>query len=268
MHNDIQAVFIDLGNTLRILVKDEEHQSRARQQMAALVGAEEAPQTFCERLNERYKTYRKWAFETLIEAPEEELWMRWMLPDYPAEIIAPLAGELTFRRRGYWLGIISNVITRRVIPDWLEADGFSQYFKAVVLSSVFGRRKPDPSIFWEASRQIGVEPAHCAYVGDNPSRDVLAASRAGMRQLRVAESEKFAHVTFFFNGGNTQPFPGEDRVCIPSLRGIPFDQALTLRLQEITQAITEGIDQRYDLIVANFANGDVIGHTQNCFAKV
>src|SRR5512137_2452931 len=55
-------------------------------------------------------------------------------------------------------------------------------------------------------------------------------SRAGRRQLRVAESEKYAHVTFFFNGGNNQPFPGEDDVRVPSLRGIPLDQAPELSL--------------------------------------
>ena len=53
-------------------------------------------------------------------------------------------------QRGYILGIISNVITSREIPEWLEADDFARYFKAVVLSSVFGKRKPDPAIYLEA----------------------------------------------------------------------------------------------------------------------
>jgi HAD superfamily hydrolase (TIGR01509 family) len=82
-------------------------------------------------------------------------------------------------RRGYCLGIISNVITEREIPEWLEADGLAPYFKSVVLSSVFGRRKPDPAIYLEAARLAGVEPAHSAYVGDNPKRDVVGARLAG-----------------------------------------------------------------------------------------
>jgi HAD superfamily hydrolase (TIGR01509 family) len=198
---DIKAIFLDVGNTLRILVKDESHQAQARQQIAALVGTQESPEAFCERLDARYKIYRKWAFENLIEASEKELWTRWLLPDSPADKIAPLSGELTFQfrqstgrrvvpseaknviielsQRGYCLGIISNVITEREIPEWLEADGLAPYFKSVVLSSVFGRRKPDPAIYLEASRRAGVDPAHSVYVGDNPKRDVVGTRQAG-----------------------------------------------------------------------------------------
>jgi 2,3-bisphosphoglycerate-independent phosphoglycerate mutase len=91
---------------------------------------------------------------------------------------------------------------------------------------------------------------------------------AGLRQLRVAESEKFAHVTFFFNGGSSQPFPGEDDVRVPSPQGIPFDQVPELSLPEVTAQVLRGIAEGYDLIVANFANGDVLGHTQNREAKI
>jgi 2,3-bisphosphoglycerate-independent phosphoglycerate mutase len=93
-------------------------------------------------------------------------------------------------------------------------------------------------------------------------------SRAGLRQLRVAESEKFAHVTFFLNGGNSDPFPGEDDVLVPSPKGIPFDQVPELSLPQVAAHILSGMDQAYDLVVANFANGDVLGHTQNREAKI
>ncbi len=201
MRSDIEAIFIDLGNTMRILVKDEEHQSNAKKKLVQLVGAQESPETFCQQIDERYKMYRKWAFETWIEAPESELWIRWLLPDYPAEKLVPIAAELTYlyrqsmgkrvlqrdaRRvvdelsnRGYRLGIISNVIGCHEIPDWLEADGLSQYFTSVVLSSVTGRRKPDPQVYWEAARRIGVPPEKCVYVGDNPLRDVVGTRNAG-----------------------------------------------------------------------------------------
>ena len=205
MRPDIEAIFIDLGNTMRILVKDEQHQAVARKKIADLVGSQESPETLIRCIDERYKTYRKWAFETWIEAPESELWTRWLLPEYPAEKISPIATELTFQfrqsmgkrilqpdarqvvfeltERGYRLGIISNVITTREIPDWLEADGLTHYFKSVVLSSVFGRRKPDPEIYWEAARKIGVPPAKCVYVGDNPSRDVVGTRNAGFGMI-------------------------------------------------------------------------------------
>ncbi len=95
-----------------------------------------------------------------------------------------------------------------------------------------------------------------------------AVSRAGFRQLRVAESEKFAHVTFFFNGGNNHLFAGEDQVRIPSPKGVPFDQVPELSLAQVSKKVVEGIGQGYDLIVTNFANGDVIGHTTNREAKI
>jgi 2,3-bisphosphoglycerate-independent phosphoglycerate mutase len=93
-------------------------------------------------------------------------------------------------------------------------------------------------------------------------------SRAGLRQLRTSESEKFAHVTFFFNGGNNQPFSGEQDVCIPSLKGVPFEQVPELSLPQVAEQVQRGMLEKYDLIVTNFANGDVIGHTSNNEAKI
>ncbi len=93
-------------------------------------------------------------------------------------------------------------------------------------------------------------------------------SQAGLRQLRISESEKFAHVTFFFNGGRSQAFDGEASVRVPSPRGIPFEQAPELSLAQVTEQVIGGIRQQFDLIVTNFANGDVIGHTSDNEAKV
>ncbi len=528
--SDIEAIFLDLGNTLRILLKDEAHQAHARREIARLAGAAADPDAFCAEIDRRYKVYRKWATEHWIEASEAELWTRWLLPEFPAERIAPLATELTFQyrqsmgrrvvqedgpavikelhRRGYTLGIISNVITSREIPDWLAADGLTPYFKSVVMSSVCGKRKPDPAIYHEAAQRAGVAPSRCVYVGDNFARDVVgtrnagfgmiiiipdaedrdavvpaeqqpdriihtlselldlfpdrrtagpapaehpeqnaaehpersgravtatqskgrsgravtatqskgrsgraegtrpaeaasfdsvppndggtplrmlavsgsdaptygaaalaeavraayragqtdyaleplvavdaagaalgriedgdavifccrrgereiqlteafteadfsrfprralhdlafviltlyhekfhglpvafapaqvagtlgeAVSRAGLRQLRVAESEKYAHVTFFLNGGSSRPFPGEDDIRLPSPAGIPYEQVPELSLAEVAAAVTGGIAAGYDLIVTNFANGDVIGHTASRPAKL
>ncbi len=101
-------------------------------------------------------------------------------------------------------------------------------------------------------------------------KDTLSqvVSRAGLRQLHIAESEKFAHVTFFFNGGKRTPFPGEEDVRISSPKGVPFDQVPQLSLQEVTARLLAGMGEHIDLIVANFANGDVIGHTSNNAAKI
>ena len=93
-------------------------------------------------------------------------------------------------------------------------------------------------------------------------------SRAGLRQLRVAESEKYAHVTFFLNGGNSRPFAGEDDLRIPSPVGIPYEQVPEMSLAAVAAEVTRGMEQGYDLIVTNFANGDVIGHTASREAKL
>lgn len=93
-------------------------------------------------------------------------------------------------------------------------------------------------------------------------------SESGKTQLHLAESEKFAHVTFFFNGGNQQAFAGEDDVRIPSPKGVSFDRAPALSLPAVAGKLCEGIDAGYDFIVTNFANGDVIGHTSNDSAKL
>ncbi len=201
MEKDIEAVFLDVGNTLRIVIEDPPFMAQARKDLMALVGATESEKEFFEQLDIRWKEYRRQSKGTLQEACERDLWTKWMLPDYPTEKIAPLAGRLTrlwrdhdgrrvpradakdtileLDRRGYILGIIANTITETEIPDWMEADGVTKYFKAVVLSSKVAIRKPNPEIYWEAARRVGVEPAKCAYVGDNPVRDVQGTQAAG-----------------------------------------------------------------------------------------
>ena len=100
----------------------------------------------------------------------------------------------------------------------------------------------------------------------NPRRSSFQGRLAPTRE--ASESEKFAHVTFFFNGGSNEPFPGEDDFRVPSPKGIPFDQVPGLNLPSVEERVIEGISQGYDLIVTNFANGDVIGHTTNREAKI
>jgi len=101
--------------------------------------------------------------------------------------------------------------------------------------------------------------------GPRPQSDTFGeiVSAAGLTQLRLAETEKYAHVTYFFNGGRETVFAGEDRVLIPSNRNVAtYDLAPEMRAQEITSAATEDIaDRRHDLIVMNYANADMVGHT-------
>ena len=95
--------------------------------------------------------------------------------------------------------------------------------------------------------------------------DSLAAhlARLGMRQLHVAETEKYAHVTYFFNGGVEEPMVGEERILVPSNREVPtYDLAPEMSAGPITDALVAAIDERrFDVIVANYANPDMVGHT-------
>ncbi|PLX81523.1 MAG: 2,3-bisphosphoglycerate-independent phosphoglycerate mutase [Desulfuromonas sp.] len=91
--------------------------------------------------------------------------------------------------------------------------------------------------------------------------EVLA--QHGMTQLRIAETEKYAHVTFFFNGGVEEPFPGEDRVLIPSPKEVAtYDQKPEMSAPEVTAEVVKCIRSgKYDVIILNFANPDMVGHT-------
>ena len=87
-------------------------------------------------------------------------------------------------------------------------------------------------------------------------------SRLGLTQLRIAETEKYAHVTFFFNGGVETVFPGEDRVLIPSPKVATYDLKPDMSANEVTDAAVERIESgKYDVIILNFANCDMVGHT-------
>lgn len=207
MKNNINTIFLDVGNTLRVVVEDAEFQAESKRQLVELTGAQMLPDEFFELLEDRYKVLRKRAKEQLIEASEREMWTKWMLPDFPEEKIAPLSSKLTrlwrdcdghrvarpdvrstvieLHKRGYVLGIIANTVTETEIPDWIVEDGLTGFFKDVVLSSKVGLRKPGPEIYWEAARRIGSQPEHCVYVGDNPFRDVEGARKAGFGMVII-----------------------------------------------------------------------------------
>ena len=94
--------------------------------------------------------------------------------------------------------------------------------------------------------------------------DTLAEylSRNGKKQLHIAETEKYAHVTFFFNGGREEPFPGEDRILVPSPKVATYDLQPEMSAPEVTDKLVDAIDSdKYDFIVVNFANCDMVGHT-------
>ncbi len=94
-------------------------------------------------------------------------------------------------------------------------------------------------------------------------------ARQGLHQLRIAETEKYAHVTFFFNGGEEQPFAGEDRILVPSPPVATYDLKPEMSADEVTDRLCEAIiSRRYDAIICNYANADMVGHTGDFAAAV
>ncbi|MBS0660244.1 MAG: 2,3-bisphosphoglycerate-independent phosphoglycerate mutase [Verrucomicrobia bacterium] len=86
-------------------------------------------------------------------------------------------------------------------------------------------------------------------------------SAAGLRQLRIAETEKYPHVTYFFNGGLEQQFPGEERIIVPSPKDVPtYDHKPEMSAPEVTRRVVEQLPN-FDLVILNFANPDMVGHT-------
>lgn len=209
MSPNIDTIFFDVGATLRYVVEDPEFTAAAERELMELVGAEEPHDVFFEKLEKNWKAYRKQAKSVLLDVSEMELWLQYLLPDYPAERVAPNAARLTrlwrdhdgrrlahddviptlkeLVRRGYKLGIIANTITETEIPDWMCQAKVADCFKTVILSSKVRLRKPDPAIYLLASRCIGSVPERCAYVGDNPVRDVEGAVNAGYGSMILYE---------------------------------------------------------------------------------
>jgi 2,3-bisphosphoglycerate-independent phosphoglycerate mutase len=94
-------------------------------------------------------------------------------------------------------------------------------------------------------------------------------ARAGLKQLRIAETEKYAHVTFFFNGGREAEFPGESRILVPSPKVATYDLQPEMSAPLVTDKLVDAIDSgRFDVIVVNYANTDMVGHTGDLQAAI
>ncbi len=94
-------------------------------------------------------------------------------------------------------------------------------------------------------------------------------SNLGMHQLRIAETEKYAHVTFFFNGGREEPFEGEERILVPSPQVATYDEQPGMSAEEVTDKLIEAIkSDKFDVIICNYANPDMVGHSGNFEATV
>jgi 2,3-bisphosphoglycerate-independent phosphoglycerate mutase len=136
--------------------------------------------------------------------------------------------------------------------------------------SGFQARRPRLSRFVCLTEYDVRLPAHVAFAPDNLAHTLgQIVSTQGLRQLRIAETEKYAHVTFFFSGGREEAYPGEERVLIPSPKVATYDLQPEMSCPELTAKLVEAIASgRFDLIVCNIANPDMVGHTGNLQAAI
>ena len=203
MDKQINTIFVDLGDTFRVIRKDEAYQLEAKTLIASRLGTDMDPLAFYDEVIEpRYNKYREWALTFYCEAPEKELWTRWLAYDFPRERVEAAASDLTgaYRRtkgervvtdggietvkelyaRGYTLGIVSDLVGVKEVDEWLDRDGLRPYFKTVQQSSVCLIRKPHPAIYYYALAETGADPKRTCYVGDNLDRDIIGAKAAGL----------------------------------------------------------------------------------------
>ncbi len=146
----------------------------------------------------------------------------------------------------------------RQLTEALALEAFDGFDRA----APSGRQAPrDPFVVTMTAYEDGL-PVAVAFPADEARSLSQAFSEAGWRQLHVAETEKYAHVTYFFNGGREVPFAGEDRRLIPSPKVATYDLQPEMSAMGITDVLVEAIGAGdHDFIVANFANPDMVGHT-------
>ncbi|MCL5943170.1 MAG: 2,3-bisphosphoglycerate-independent phosphoglycerate mutase [Actinobacteria bacterium] len=136
----------------------------------------------------------------------------------------------------------------------------------------FDREGPAPAVTFIAMTEYDETFTIPVAFPYEPPQDVLAEvlSRAGLRQLHIAETEKYAHVTFFFNGGREEPYPGELRRLVPSPKEVAtYDRKPAMSAYEVAAAFREIMTtEEIDFVILNFANPDMVGHTGNIGATV
>lgn len=150
---------------------------------------------------------------------------------------------------------------REITRAFTEGDDFAGFERA---------KRPALASYVMMTQYASDIDAACAYPPVAISNDLGEyLSGMGKTQLRIAETEKYAHVTFFFNGGQEDVYEGEDRILVPSPDVATYDLQPEMSAPEVTEKLVEAIKSgKYDLIVCNFANGDMVGHTGKFDAAV
>ncbi len=211
------GIFIDLGGTLRLEIKDAAFQDAAKRELHALVAPDIDVESFYNLITTRFAIYKSWATNTRREVGDELLWGLFLLPEKDKDFIRKNCHELTYRfrrtkgrretvphgvevvrtlkERGYRLGIISNLIGEDYeVNQWLRDEQIEDVFETIVISSVCGLRKPGDAIYRLACDDMGLEPKRCASVADNLDTDIPGAWKAGIGVNVLYHSPERKHV--------------------------------------------------------------------------
>ena len=211
---NIEVIFFDKGGTLsKLVIGHKEWGLPNYKKIMAIVGANGDPSSFGEQLDNNDKAYKKWAMKSWIELSEEERCTKYLFPDFPKKLIEKNAEELTLLyskskgarvlrdealpvikelwENGYRIGVISNTISKVLVPGELEEAGITPYLEILIMSINTGIRKPDPGMFTEAVNSMGIDPMKCAYIGDQPNRDVEGPRRAGYGLNVILKTSKY-----------------------------------------------------------------------------
>lgn len=207
---ELKAVFFDFGGTIDLYPIDHDNALKSMESMISILkdagidlSNKYTTEEFFKVVIGGHGNYRKSTSDSLIELPSLEVWTDYILSDEPEidKLDAETAEELTFlietgrfnrtvrpemklvmdelQKTGLHFGIISNTLSLTQVPRNLKDYGLDSYFSSVVLSSGFGRSKPDSSIFLYAVKETGFLPEECLYVGNSPLKDIYGAKNAG-----------------------------------------------------------------------------------------
>jgi putative hydrolase of the HAD superfamily len=217
----IQTVFLDMGGTIDTFWFSPEMRLQATPGLQKLLSSAGinlhlTDEQLYELVTSGLEHYHQWRLQTLEELPPRLVWRQYILADYPKDFhqLDSIAEDLmvwietryyrremrpeiplvldVIQKMGYKIGLISNVNSRGQVPLNLTEYGIIDYFNPIVLSSEYGYRKPDPSIFHYAARLSNSPTSECLYIGDRISRDIVGAKRAGFK-LALQIQHDFNH---------------------------------------------------------------------------
>ena len=196
----IKAIFFDIGGTLVEKNGSSTQDHAVVAEMASLLNMASSAEELLEGINRGQRAYREWCTTTLRELPLEEKWAKYLLPEQDETLVRKNAMALQqlwrrsrgsaqvkedvngvlaqIKQRGYTLGTISHST-----PAYLDQPDLATLFDVHIHTVEYGKRKPHPSLFVDAARKCGVTTAECAYVGDNPWRDVVGPREAGYGRI-------------------------------------------------------------------------------------